>query len=621
MSRRLAHQALRVALMIAALAAPAQAQTQANREHKQVLLVRSHDTNAPGLVAFLRQLKAVVAERYPAAEIHDEGLHGNGVPDPARAEQLTRKLVENYRGARPDAILAEGTPALRFAREHLLAVFPDVPVVYGGAYEPIVDFASLPSNVVGRRQPLPFASTYALGRALQPDVERVMVVGGATPTDSLLIAEARRQITPLLNGVRLQTYQDWTYEGLLDSLRHLPPRTFVLLSDFSRDQSGVGHFFPGDFVASLARVASVPVYGIARNWVGDGIVGGGVMDFGDDGARTGTLLVRVLSRQPRDPMPPSEVAANRLVVDWRQLHRWGLSEDRLPANTEVLFRPLPIWKRYRGAIIAGLALFLVESVLIVLLLHERRRRLQAQAAVEEQRAQLEHMGRVATLNQLAIAVSHELRQPLAAILLNADAGARLLARTPPDVEEARLVLQDIARDDERAAEVVEHYRSLLRHRALVSTSVDLNAVCRDAARLVEPEVVVRRARLHLQLDPAVPPVLGDPVQLQQALINLTLNALESLTASAPSREVAIRTARNNGHVELHVSDTGPGLSPEVQRRLFEPFFTTKPHGLGMGVTIVRSIVERHHGSLRAENRAEGGALLTVTLPAAQDATG
>lgn len=753
MSNRLAR-VLLVAFAMTALAVPSHAQ--AVRQNKQVILLYSHNPNAPALVAFLRQLRAVVGTQYPTAELYEEHLEDDRFPYATRSEQLTRYFAEKYRGFRPDAILVEGTPGLRFIVEHLAGVFPDVPVVYGGAFEPILDFTSLPANVVGRRQLLPFASTYKLGRALQPNTERVVVVGGSSPTDSLLIAEARRQLTPLLSGVQLEVYQDWTYEGLIDSLRHVAPRTFVLLSDFTRDQRGVRRFIPGDLVASLAHVASVPVYGIAQNWVGDGIVGGGVMDFGDDGARTGRLLVQVLARHAGDPLPASEVAANRLVVDLRQLQRWGLSEDRLPANTEVLFRPLSAWQRYRGGIIAAIVLFMVLLLLIALLLLERSRRLRAQRAVEQQveyermmraltadmatrsalevsaaleealprmarfagahaasvvvhnddasvdatclvwrdaddtmrwsasrsdvayagvgerldiplivehvtygvlelfraagapwpsdmatrlgavgdlmagalarartarvlaqtRGQVEHMGRVATLNGLAAAVSHELRQPLSAIRLNAEAGELLLSRTPPDVDEARLALQDIARDDARAADVIEHYRGLLLQQAPISTTVDLNTVCRNTAKLVEPEVTGRRARLNLELDPDVPPVRGDPVQLQQALLNLTLNALEALTASAPNREIAIRTARNNGDVEVHVTDTGPGLSPDAQHRLFEPFFSTKPHGLGMGVTIVRSIVERHHGSLRAENRSEGGALFTVTLPGA-----
>ena len=602
-----------VAVMAAAFASSARAQPA--QEAKRILLVYSHNPNAPGVVLFTGRLKAVVHEQYrTGVDFYDEYLDVDRFPYSTRSEQLTRYLAEKYQRFRPDAIVAEGAPALRFALDRLRDLFPDVPVVFGGAFEPIVDFSSLPANVVGRREQLPYAATYSLARALQPDAERVVVVGGASRNDSLLIAEARRQITPLLKGDQLMLYQDWSYAGLIDSLRHFPPRTFVLLSDFSRDQQG-GKFIPGDLVASLANVASVPMYGIAHNWVGAGIVGGGVMDFGDDGMHTGRLLVQVLRRAPNEPMPRSQIAPNRLVVDWRQLQRWGLSGDRLPAGTEVLFRTPSLWERYRGGILAVLGLVIVESMLIALLLAERKRRVRAQRIVEQTREQVEHMGRVATVSGLAAAVSHEMRQPLAAIRMNAEAGNHFLARTPPDVDEAREALQAIVRDDVRASEVVERFRALLRKQDPISMTVDLNAVCRTTAKLVEHEVTGRRARLVLNLDPSVPLVRGDPVQLQQVVINLTLNALDAVSVSASEREAAISTVRSNGDVKVYVSDTGPGLVPAVQQRLFEPFFSTKPHGLGMGLTIVRSIVERHHGTLRAENRSLGGALFTVTLPA------
>ena len=590
-------------------------------QEKRVLIVYAYNPNSPGAVAFEGRLKAVLREALSSGvEIYDEYLDIGRFSGPDRSTQLARYFAEKYQRVRPDAIITEGTPALRFVVDDLRGLFPDVPVVYGAAFEPGFDFSSLPVNVTGRRQPLPFASTYSLAHALQPNAQRAVLVGGSSAGENVVIAEAQRQITPLLKGTPLQVYQDWSYEELIDSLRHLPPRTFVLLSDFSRDKQG-RRFNPGDLVASLARVASVPVYGIARNWVGDGIVGGGVMDFGDDGARTGKLLVRVLNRAPNEPMPAWEVASNRIVVDWRQLQRWGLFADRLPPGTEVLFRPASLWERYRGGILAALGLFVVESVLIALLLIERKRRVRAQRAVEQARKELEHMARVATVNGLAAAVSHELRQPLAAIRMNAEAGGLLLTQTPPDVDEARLALQAIVRDDVRAAEVVDHYRALLRKQDPISTTVDLNAVCRTTAQLVEHEVTGRRARLVLRLDPDVPPVRGDPMQLQQLLINLTLNALDAVSASTSEREAAISTVRSNGDVKVQVSDTGPGLVPAVQQRLFEPFFSTKPHGLGMGLTIVRSIVERHHGSLDAENRPVGGAEFTVTLPAGETKSG
>jgi C4-dicarboxylate-specific signal transduction histidine kinase len=596
-----------------------------------------------------------------------------------------------------------------------------------------------------------------LAHALQPDAENVVFIGGVS--DSLIGDEARRQITPLLNGARLILYQDWSYGELLDSLRRLSPRTFVILSEFTKDRKG-RTFIPADLTATLSRVASVTMYGIARNWIGDGIVGGGVMDFSEDGMRVGKIVLRVLARKANEPMPASEIAEPSLVADWRQLRRWGLSDDRLPPNTEVLFRPASLWDRYRNAILAALGVFTVESILIAVLLVERKRRLRAQHAVEERlayeqmigaltadmirrspvemaaavsdalmrigrfldasavvlrvardgagleacyawtkledsvrkyadratvpslgggdrldvalvveqvtygalelhregtvpwpadtaarlgpvgdliagalhragavrvldqtRRQVEHLARITTLTGLAAAVSHQLRQPLTAIRTNADAGALLLARTPPEVGEARLALQEIARDDERASEIIEHFRALFRKDDSVSTTVDLNTICQQIAKLVAREVSDRQARLVLRLDPRAPVTRGDPVQLQQALINLTLNALDAVSESAGDREATISTAADNGDAEVRVSDTGPGLTPDVHHRLFDPFFSTKPQGVGIGLTIARSIVERHHGLLRAENHPAGGALFTITLPGSEARAG
>jgi C4-dicarboxylate-specific signal transduction histidine kinase len=750
---------LTILLTVMIAASGATAHAQAVRDRTRILIAYGHDPNAPGVVAWTGRLKAVVREQFPSGlTIYDEYLDLDRFPDPDRLAQLARYFAEKYERLRPDVIVTEGSQALRFALDRLTGLFPGVPIVYGLAFEPVVDFSALPAHVTGQRLPLPFASTYSLARALHPDAKRVVLVTGASPMDSLLRPAALSAITPLLKGTELAVLKDWSYGELIDSLRVLPPRTFVILSSFTRDREG-REFNSGDLIASLTRVSSAPAYGVARNWVGDGIVGGGVMDFADDGMHTGRMVVRVIQRAPNEPMPAPDVALAHVVVDWRQLQRWGVPENRLPKGTEVLFRPPSLWERYGGAILIALGLFTFESLLIAWLLVERKRRVRAQRAVEEQvayermmrgltadtlrrspaevataledalrrvgrfaggsaavlvvtpdsatgvatclvwteaedsvrryegtadlpspsfigtgrleiplvvddvqygtlelhrapgaawpphiatrleavghliagalararagrvleqtRGQVEHMARVATVSGLAAAVSHELLQPLAAIRSNAEAGALLLARTPPDVEETRVILQEIVRDDARAAQVIEHFRALLRKQDPISTTVDLNAVCRDTAKLVEHEVAIRRARLVLRLDPDVPPVRGDPVQLQQALINLTLNALDALAGSTRDGEAAISTVRSNGQVLVQVSDTGPGLSSDVQQRLFEPFFSTKPHGLGLGLTIVRTIVERHQGILRVENRPVGGALFTVTLPAGE----
>jgi len=324
-------------------------------------------------------------------------------------------------------------------------------------------------------------------------------------------------------------------------------------------------------------------------------------------------------------MPPVELIANMFVADWRQLRRWGLSEARLPQGTEVVFREPTLWQRYRMVVLLTLAVIGAESLLIGSLLAERRRRKRAQLAAEEQqrradetRRQVAHMGRVALVGELAATMSHDLRQPLAAIRMNAEAGARIVARDTGTLgdDERELceeIFSDIVADNVLASDIITRVRALVRREELPPQPVDLNEICRTSARLLQYDVLTRLADVTLALDPRVPTVTGDPVQLQQVVVNLLVNALDASAAST-NPHVTISTEVRGEEVEVAVRDNGSGLTPDVQPHLFESFFTTKPQGLGLGLPIVQSIVERHHGRVRAENADEGGAIFRVTMP-------
>jgi len=223
------------------------------------------------------------------------------------------------------------------------------------------------------------------------------------------------------------------------------------------------------------------------------------------------------------------------------------------------------------------------------------------------------------MGELTAAISHELRQPLAAIRAHAETGAMLLNRTAPDLNGAREVFSDILSDDLRAVEVLDHIRALLRKDGSVTAVVDLNGICERASELLMHDAARRGVRLRLSLEPRLPPVIGDAVQLQQVVLNLALNAMDAVQTFPRTREVVLGTSAGSEQVEIFVRDTGPGLTPEVRLRVFEPFFSTKTQGLGMGLAIVRSIVERHRGRVYADNEDGGGAVFRVQLPVADRA--
>jgi PAS domain S-box-containing protein len=243
-------------------------------------------------------------------------------------------------------------------------------------------------------------------------------------------------------------------------------------------------------------------------------------------------------------------------------------------------------------------------------------RKEAELEAERDRAELSHLSRVALMGEMSASIAHELNQPLAGILSNAAAGQRFIDRGDIDHREIRELLGDIIADGRRASDVVRGIRGMLKKEQMARRSVHLNEVVMDAARMASPAAVLRSCAVETSLDPNSQAINGDPVQLQQVLLNLMINAFDAMRDIPPSRrKVFIATQSNgDGTVRTSVRDHGIGISEGMQDRLFDPFFSTKSEGLGMGLAIVRSIVEAHGGTITAENARDGGALFEFVLP-------
>ena len=224
------------------------------------------------------------------------------------------------------------------------------------------------------------------------------------------------------------------------------------------------------------------------------------------------------------------------------------------------------------------------------------------------------------MGALTSSIAHEVNQPLAAVVTNANAALRWLAGQPPNLEEARQTLGRIVRDGLRAGEVIGRVRGLLKKTATVTAQVDLNGLIEDSVALVHGEVRGHRVTLRTELAQDLPPVAGDRVQLQQVILNLVMNGIESMKKVADRPRELLITSRSeaSGMVLVAVQDTGVGLEPKDAERVFEAFYTTKAEGLGMGLAICRSIIEAHGGRLWAEANEPSGAVFQFTLPSDLD---
>lgn len=236
--------------------------------------------------------------------------------------------------------------------------------------------------------------------------------------------------------------------------------------------------------------------------------------------------------------------------------------------------------------------------------NERLRRLEAEFA---------HAARVSMLGELAASIAHEVNQPLAAIATNASAGLRWLNRPTPNLDEVRTLTTNIVADAKRAADIIARIRGMATRREPDQASLSINAVVRDAMQFLQHELQGKAVAVALHLDQALPAINGDRTQLQQVLVNLLMNAVQSMPESA-RREIAVTTRTAGGMIEVAVRDSGHGIPSENLDRLFRTFFSTKIDGMGLGLPICRSIVETHGGTISASNNAGGGATFTFTLP-------
>ena len=314
-------------------------------------------------------------------------------------------------------------------------------------------------------------------------------------------------------------------------------------------------------------------------------------------------------RVNRDSLPVFiEFAASSVIVGWfsawRKRAEIELRQARDELQTRVEERTAEL-RQSNEQLIAEMA--------------ERKR---AEEAYYEAQEELTRVTRMSALGALAASISHEVNQPLAAVVTNADACALWLSGEHPNLEEARAAVDSIAREGTRASDVIRRIRAMFMKSATERAPFDVNAMLREVVTLLEPQMIRSQVTLEAEFAADLRPAVGDRVQLQQVAMNLMLNGIEAMAevTDRPRRLVVRSEMRNADEVLVAVRDAGVGIDPKNLRRLFDPFFTTKPQGMGMGLNISNSIVEAHGGRLSATVNADFGTTFQFTIPAAGEGT-
>lgn len=584
---------------------------------KRILILYDEDKDSlPGLARVDRSLRESFRSRM-----------GNGIEITSESLALARfehagydALVEEfyrrkYAASPPDLIVAVLEPSLDFLLRHAGSLFIGTPIVFSGVDASTIKDKALPDNVTGVLVKRTFSPTLELVLRLQPQTRNVFVVGGDSTFDRYLEGLVRRDLERFEGRVGITYLFGLSMDPLLARLSRLPDRSVILYTTVFTDATG-RRFVPHEVAASIAAAANAPVYVFLDQFVGLGVVGGNVYSFDTHETYVADMGARILGGASPASLPIREAAAQVDMFDARQLRRWKLDEGKLPPGSIVRFQEQSAWELYRWYIVGAISVVLLQGALIAGLLGARMRQRRAEREAVQERDTLAHVQRITTLGDLSSSLAHEITQPIAAIQLNADAAMRSIgsgrAVDTSDVQEA---LTDIKVSADHAALVITQLRTLSRKERIEPVALDVKSLIGDVVRLLHSELLSERIELRTVYGKDVPLVLGDPVQLEQVLLNVLKNACEAIGARETGpRSIRIETRQDRpGYVTIEVADSGIGVEVGELERIFEHFVSTKPEGLGMGLAISRSIVKAHGGTIFATSDVDRGLMMHIEL--------
>jgi len=603
-----------VSTMIAGVLLLAAASSEAAPPRRQVLLLQSFDRGNLTLDSFTANFR-VDLDRLTGSAVNIVQV----VVRPAGFAPAPESAIVDYirsafaDGTKPDLIVSVAGPAAAFVRTHRQRLFPQTPLLLAAVDQRNLRGAPLGRNETAVTIDNDFPRLVDDILQLLPGTRQLFMVLGSGQTGRFWHQELERELARFRDRLTFVWSEDLSLPDILRRCANLPPDAAILYLTFGIDAQG-GAYADERVFAELHAAANVPLFAGMSPMLGRGIVGGPLMSIEDLSRKTAGVAGQLLKgASPRSVRPAPQTPGDR-IFDARELEKWSIADSRLPPNSVVMFRPPTLWQEHRGLILLAAGALAIQSVLIAGLFYERRGRRRAETASRRSLSLAADVSRRTTMSALSSSITHELGQPLTSITSNAHALQLMVTANRETSDKMREILSDIRRQGARAAEIIHRHRAMLRSRPLDRQPIELHTVIDESLALLAHDLRAQQVEATVHPPSRVCVIDGDQVLLQQVFVNLVMNAMDAM-AETPSarRRVTIASEASATQVVISVRDSGSGLPAHMIDNLFTPFATTKPHGLGIGLTIARTIVDAHGGTLDAHNNPDGGATFTVTL--------
>jgi signal transduction histidine kinase len=602
--------------LLATLILMASAVSDAMAYPKQVLVINSFGHQFRPWSEYTRTIRTEIAHHAPwPVDITSYPLVTARSDNPNAERLFVDYLREYYRPRPPDLIVAIGAAAVTFAQHHRQELFATAPLLFAAVDQRFVQQSTLTANDAAVAVNIAVPPLFENILRVLPATEMVAVVSGNSPTEQLWLTQMRKDLKPLAERTKIVYWDGLSFEDMLKRAAALPRNSAVFWTQLRVDADGVVH--EGEQpLQQLYAVTSAPIFSYDDTFFKGETVGGPMLSMTDISRTTANVAIRLLAGEKPAAIDTAPIGYSPPRYDWRQLQRWGISESNLPAGSEVLFREPTFLAQYPEQIALVGAAFIIQAALISGLLYERRLRRGAEAESRERLTELAHINRRATAGELCSSIAHELNQPLAAILTNAETAELMLKTESPDLKEITQILDDIRRDDHRASDVLLRLRQLLKKQPFRPTLLNLNETIAQALEISCAIAQQRRIEIKREFASTAVYVQGDAVQLQQVILNLIINAIDATPDNGAAHQIVVRTGSNGKFADISISDCGLGIAPELSGKIFDPFFSTKQDGMGIGLSIARTIISGHGGQIWADADQASGATFRIRLPLA-----
>jgi len=454
--------------------------------------------------------------------------------------------------------------------------------------------------------------------SLFPDYENVFVLSGSSEFDEFFTSLIKSSETVLEKDYKFKYISGISMDSTIQMAKVIPAESIVIVPSFFADKDNIP-LVTSEVISFISANCKAPVFPVTDSFIekNEGI-GGYVLSYTSIGEETGRIAIEILNGKHANDIIVDESNFYQHIYNWPELKKWQLLHSEVIPRGSVIYNKKISFLASHKYYSLGVMIFLISQTLMIFYLMKLNKK---QKIISEKMLETEQMhrellreDRMAKMNVLTASLSHELNQPLTAILYSAQAGKRFLQKDMLDQKQANEIFDNIIEDDKRAGKIVNSVRNLMKPESVEFERVDLNSLIQETNDIIISESIRKKIMINLDC-PAYPVyVLGDKTQLQQVLMNLIRNSFNAMEENNTEPKIIdIQLVSSNDRVNVSVRDSGPGIDPEIWGKLFKPFGTTRKYGSGIGLALSRSIIEKHKGEIWAENIEGGGAVFSFKL--------